>query len=149
MPTRLQTPERRAELIENLTSTLVGERHRAIGQLSAWDPDAAVAAALRPLLQSDDIFEASRAASGLARQRDVTDLPAVLRLVHDLSPAEGGSGEAMIEPLRAALSLAALAGDAIVDGVKARARTWRGEPKYRRQSWEKVLDAELDELLAE
>lgn len=147
MPSALQTSERRAQLIEDLGSTLVAERHRAIGQLAAWDPDPEVAAALRPLLRSDDIFEASRAASGLARQADVTDLPAVLRLVHELSPDEGGSGEAMIEPLRAALSLAALAGPEIVEGVKARARTWRGEAKYRRQSWEKVLDAELNELL--
>jgi hypothetical protein len=148
MPTSLQTPERRAQLIEDIGSKLVAERHRAIGQLAAWDPDPEVAAALRPLLGSDDIFEASRAASGLARQADVTDLPAVLRLVHALSPDEGGSGEAMIEPLRAALSLAALAGPEIVEGVKARARSWRGEARYRRQSWEKVLDAELNELLA-
>ncbi len=149
MPTSLQTPERRAQLIADIESKLVAERHRAIGQLAAWDPDPEVAAALRPLLRSDDIFEASRAASGLARQADVTDLPAVLRLVHELSPDEGGSGEAMIEPLRAALSLAALAGPEIVDGVKARARGWRGEARYRRQSWEKVLDAELNELLAQ
>ena len=148
MPTSLQTPERRAELIEALVSGLVGERHKALGQLAAWDPDKAVAAALRTMLRSDDIFEASRAATGLARQRDITDLPAVLHLVHELSPDEGGSGEAMIEPLRAALALAALAGDEIVEGVKGRARGWRGDPKYRRQSWEKVLDEELDGLLA-
>jgi len=149
MPTSLQTPERRAQLIEDLESKLVAERHRAIGQLAAWDPDEEVAAALRTLLGSDDIFEASRAASGLARQADVTDLPAVLRLVHALSPDEGGSGEAMIEPLRAALALAALAGPEIVEGVKGRARSWRGNPRHRRQSWEKVLDAELDDLLAD
>lgn len=147
MPRSLQTPERRAQLIEDLGSKLVAARHRAIGQLAAWDPDREVAAALRPLLRSDDIFEASRAASGLARQADVTDLPGVLRLVHELSPDEGGSGEAMIEPLRAALALAALAGPEIVEGVKGRARAWRGERRYRRQSWEKILDAELDELL--
>lgn len=147
LPTSLQTPERRAQLIEDLESKLVAERHRAIGQLAAWDPDPAVAAALRPLLSSDDIFEASRAAGGLARQADVTDLPGVLRLVHELSPDEGGSGEAMIEPLRAALALAALAGPEIVEGVKVRARAWRGERRFRRQSWEKILDAELDELL--
>lgn len=149
MPTSLQTPERRAQLIEDLESKLVAERHRAIGQLAAWDPDAAVAAALRPLLGSDDIFEASRAAAGLARQGDITDLPAVLHVVHALSPDQGGSSEAMIEPLRAALSLAALASPEIVEGVKGRARTWRGERKYRRQSWETVLDVELDDLLAD
>ncbi len=91
--------------------------------------------------------ETASAGDILLGNRNITDLPAVLRLVHELSPDEGGSGEAMIEPLRAALSLAALAGPEIVEGVKARARTWRGEAKYRRQSWEKVLDAELNELL--
>lgn len=147
MPTSLQTPERREQLMEDLASGLVGERHTALGQLAGWDPDPVVATALRPLLGSDDIFEASRAATGLARQGDVTDLPAVLGLVQELSPAEGGSGEAMIEPLRAALTLAALAGPEIVEGVKARARAWRGAGKQRRQSWEKVLDVELDDLL--
>ena len=149
MPKRLQTPERRAQLITDLESGKVGERHKALGQLAAWDPDPDVAAALRPLLASDDIFVASRAATGLARQRDVTDLPAVLRLLHALSPDEGGSDEAMIEPLRAALALAALASPEIVAGVKSRARTWRGEPKNRRQSWERQLDVELEALLAE
>jgi hypothetical protein len=148
MPTSLQTPERRAAMIADLASSLVGERHKALAQLAAWDPDEVVAAALRPLLESDDLFEASQAAGGLARQRDVTDLPAVLRLLHSLSPADGGSAEAMIVPLRAALALAALAGPEIVDGVRSRARMWRGEPPARRQSWERQLDVELDGLLA-
>ncbi len=148
MPTSLQTPERRERLIADLDSTKVGERHLALGQLAAWDPDPDVATALRSLLASDDIFVASRAATGLARQHDITDLPAVLRILHSLSPDEGGSAEAMIEPLRAALALAAIAGPEIAEGVKTRARTWLGEPKTRRQSWEHQLDVELEALLA-
>ena len=124
-------------------------RHRALAQLAAWDPDEAVAAALRPLLGSDDIFEAGQAAAGLARQRDVTDLPAVLGLLHRVSPADGGSVEAMLVPLRAALDLAALAGPEIVAGVRSRARTWRGEPRTRRQSWEREFDRELEALLGD
>lgn len=149
MPTSLQTPERRADLIEDLGSDQVATRHRALGQLAAWDPDPAVAAALRPLLESDDIFEAGQAAGGLARQRDVTDLPAVMNLLHRVSPADGGSSEAMLVPLRAALDLAALAPPEIVDGVRARARLWRGDPLVRRQSWERELDHEIEGLLGD
>ena len=147
MPTSLQTPERRAELIAALGAAMVGDRHRALIQLAGWDPDPAVAAALRPILASEDVFEAGQAAGGLARQADLTDLPAVLDLVYRLSPADGGSTEAMLVPLRAALSLAVLGGQMATDGVKARARTWRGEPKVRRQSWQREFDRELDELL--
>ena len=149
MPTSLQTPERRSQLIEDLGSSLVGTRHRALGQLAAWDPDSEVASALRPLLASEDMFAAGRAATGLARQRDVTDLPAVMQLLYRASPADGGSAEAMIPPLRAALELASLAGPEIVAGVKQRARTWRGDPRLRRQSWERELDVELEALLAD
>jgi hypothetical protein len=147
MPTSLQTPERRARLIADLDSSRVGERHRALAQLAAWDPDVEVASALRPLLESDDLFAAGQAATGLARQRDVTDLPAAMRLLHAMSPADGGSVEAMIVPLRATLALAALAGPEIVEGVKSRARTWRGAGPRRRQTWEHEFDAELDGLL--
>ncbi len=147
VPTSLQTPEHRAELIGALVSTKVGERHSALGELAGWDPDPVVAAALRPILASDDVFAASEAATGLARQADVTDLPGVLNLVYRLSPADGGTTEAMLIPLRAALSLAELGGPVAVEGVKDRARTWRGARKVRHQSWEQVFDQELDELL--
>jgi len=147
MPTSLQTPERKAEFLAELAAGRVGARHDAILRLSGWDPDPEVAAALRPLLASDDVFEAGQAALGLARQGDVTDLPAVMGALHALSPADGGTTEAMIPPLRAALALAALANPDIVEGVKQRARSWRGSAKVRRQTWERQLDAELDELL--
>ena len=75
-----------------------------------------MATALRPLLASDDVFAASRAAAGLARQRDITDLPALLDLVYRLSPAGGGTAGSMLEPLRATLDLAVLAGPEIVEG---------------------------------
>ncbi len=149
VPTSLQTPEHRAELIAALVSTKVGERHSALGELAGWDPDPVVAAALRPILASDDVFAASEAATGLARQADITDLPGVLNLVYRLSPADGGTTEAMLIPLRAALALAELGGPVAVDGVKDRARTWRGARKVRHQSWEHVFDRELDELLGD
>jgi hypothetical protein len=149
VPASLQTPERRADLIAALGATKVGERHRALGQLAGWDPDPVVAEALRPILASDDVFAAGEAATGLARQADITDLPGVLDLVYRLSPADGGNAETMLIPLRAALSLAELGGPMAVDGVKDRARTWRGARKVRHQSWEQVFDRELDELLAD
>jgi len=149
VPSSLQTPERRAGLIAALGATKSGERHGALGQLAGWDPDPAVAAALRPILASDDVFAAGEAATGLARQADITDLPGVLDLVYRLSPADGGNAETMLIPLRAALTLAELGGPMAVDGVKDRARTWRGARKVRHQSWEQVFDRELDELLAD
>jgi hypothetical protein len=148
MPSSLQTPERKDDLLEALAAAKVGDRHLALGQLAGWDPDPEVAEALRPLLWSDDVFEAGQAASGLARQGDITDLPGVLDLTYRLSPADGGTAESMIVPLRAALELAALANPDVVEGVKARARQWRGTKRARRQSWEHELDAELDALLA-
>ena len=147
VPTRLQTSERKAELITSLAASKVGDRHVALSQLAGWDPDPAVAAALRPMLWSDDVFEAGQAATGLARQRDITDLPGVLDLVYRLSPAGGGNTEAMVVPLVAALELAALAGPDVVEGVKGRARQWRGTKRTRRQSWEHVLDSDLDGIL--
>jgi hypothetical protein len=149
MPTSLQTQERKAQFLAELAAGRVGTRHDALLRLSGWDPDPEVAVAIRPLLESEDVFEAGQAALGLARQADVTDLPAVMRLLHRVSPADGGTTEAMIPPLRAALSLAARANPDIVEGVKVRAREWRGAGKVRRQSWEAQLDAELDALLAE
>jgi hypothetical protein len=149
MPSSLQTPERKWQLIADLASTSPGARHAALGQLAGWDPDPEVATALRTQLASEDVFEAGQAAGGLARQGDITDLPAVLALVHRMSPADGGSAEAMLLPLRAALELAALGGQMAVDGVKARARAWRGGSQARRQSWEREFDRELDELLGD
>jgi hypothetical protein len=149
MPTSLQTEERKAQFLEELAAGRVGARHAAILRLSGWDPDAEVAAALRPLLDSEDVYEAGQAALGLARQGDVTDLPAVMRVLHRVSPADGGTTEAMLQPLRAALALAALATPEIVEGVKVRAREWRGDPRVRRQSWERQLDAEFEALVGE
>ena len=149
MPSSLQTPERKRQLIADMASTSPGARHTALGQLAGWDPDPEVATALRTVLATEDVFEAGQAAGGLARQGDITDLPGVLDLVHRMSPADGGSAEAMLLPLRAALELAALAGPMAVDGVRSRARTWRGGSQARRQSWEREFDRELDELLGD
>ncbi len=149
MPSSLQTAERKRQLIADVTSPSPGARHAALGQLAGWDPDDEVATVLRIALASPDVFEAGQAAAGLARQGDITDLPAVLDLVHRMSPADGGSAEAMLLPLRAALELAAPAGPMAVDGVKARARAWRGDRPVRRHSWEREFDRELDELLGD
>jgi hypothetical protein len=148
MPPSLQTREMRDALLASLTDGRVGDRHDAITRLAGWDPDPAVATALRPLLASDDVLAASRAASGLARQRDITDLPALLDLVYRLSPADGGTAGSMLEPLRATLDLAVLAGPEIVEGVRSRARTWRAAGSAARRSWERDQDRELDVLLA-
>lgn len=146
MPASMQTPERRDEIIAELAAPSSPDRHLAIAQLAGWDPDPAVAAALRPLVASEDVYESSTAASGLARQQDVTDLPAVMDLLFRLSPADGASVGTMVAPLRAALDLAALAGPEIVEGVKIRAREWRAAGG-RRPAWDRDHDAELDALL--
>jgi hypothetical protein len=148
MPASMQTADLRDSLVASLAAGRVGDRHEAITRLAGWDPDPAVATALRPLLASDDVFEASRAASGLARQQDITDLPALLDLVYRLSPADGGTAGSMLEPLRATLDLAVLAGPEIVEGVRSRARTWRAAGSAARRSWERDQDRELDVLLA-
>ncbi len=144
-PPSLQTPARRGELILQLASASSPERHAALAGLSAWDPDPKVAAALRRILESDDVYEAGQAAAGLARQADITDLPAVLRLVHRMSPADGGTVAAMLQPVQAALSLAALAGADAVTGVKGRVASWRGTVAGRRGRVD--ADAELDAIL--
>jgi hypothetical protein len=149
LPSSPRTPRLRDELISGLDSGKSGERHSSLSRLADWDPDPKVADALRLVLKSEDVFEAGEAARGLARQGDITDLPAVLNLVFRLSPADGGNAETMLIPLRAALVLAELGGAIAVEGVKARARTWRGARKVRHQSWEQVFDRELDELLGD
>jgi hypothetical protein len=149
MPGSLQTTERRDELLAELAVPRAPDRHLAIVQLAGWDPDPLVASALRPLVASDDVFESSQAASGLARQSDVTDLPAVMDLLYRLSPADGASQATMVIPLRAALALAALASPAIVDGVRVRAREWRAAGSGPRPAWDHEMDADLDALLAE
>jgi hypothetical protein len=147
VPSALQTDEHRDELIAELGGTSSPERHVAIAQLAGWDPDPAVASALRPLLASEDVFEATQAAAGLARQGDITDLPAMLEVVHRLSPADGANPAMMITPLRAALALAEQAGPEIVDGVRVRAREWRAAGGSRRPAWDQEADAQLDEIL--
>ncbi len=148
MPTSLQTPEHKAELIAAVASSKPGERHRALIQLAGWDEDAEVAAALRPMIASDDVFEASQAATGLARQGDITDFPALVALVHRMSPSDGGTFEAMLLALPPAMDLAKVAGPVAVDGLRERARQWRGELSGRAQPWQadayRAIDALLD-----
>jgi hypothetical protein len=147
VPASLQTRRWRDELVASLGGTHVGDRHRALLTLGGWDPDPRVAAAMRRLLASDDVMEAGMAATGLAGQGDLADLPSILDLVRRFSPVEGGSTDAMLLPLRAAIELAAQDGPGIVIRVRAFAREWRGVPKRRRRSWEGQADALLDEIL--
>jgi hypothetical protein len=147
MPSSLQTHERKTQLILDLSSSAVGARHVAIAQLAGWDPDPEVAAALRPMLASEDVHEASQAATGLARQGDVTDLPGVMGLLHRLSPSDGGTVASMLLALPPALDLASRAGPEAVEGVKSRARTWRGDPPTRVQPWDAEVRRVMDELL--
>ena len=148
MPSSFQTPEKKAELIGAVGSTKPGERHRALIQLAGWDEDDEVATALRPLLQSDDVFEASQAANGLARQADVTDLPALVDLVRRMSPSDGGTCEAMLLVLPAAIDLAKMAGPVAVDGLRERVILWRGKLPASAQPWHadayRAIDALLD-----
>lgn len=146
VPTKLQSPEGRAEVLRQLDSTRVEDRHRALSMLGGWDPDPDVRAALRPLLESDDVFVVGQACSALAHQRSVGDLPAMLVAVHRMSPADGGTLEAMLMPLAATLELAKRAGPEAVADAKSKARGWaqsgsgRGHPSAR-------LEAALAELL--
>jgi hypothetical protein len=147
MPASLQTPDRKAALIADLTATLVGTRHRAITQLAGWDADPEVATALRELLPSDDVFEAGQAATGLARQGDITDLPALVGLIHRMSPSDGGTLEAMCAVLPPGLDLARLAGPVALDGLKARVRDWRGGLSARARPWQAEAYREIEALL--
>lgn len=150
VPASLQTPDWRDELLAGLRSPKSPDRHRALITLGGWGHDDAVARALRPLLASDDIAEAGLAAGALARQGDITDLPAILGLVHRCSPDDGGTVEAMLLPLSAALDLARAESPMVVTGVKDRARQWRGMPAARRRTtWAGDADAALDALLAD
>ena len=147
VPAALQTPELRDQLIAALGSPDAGTRHAAVTQLAGWDHDPEVAAALRPVLALDDVYAACLAATGLARQGDVTDLPAMVSLVYRMSPADGGTLESMLSALPPALDLAAVAGPVALDGLKARARLWRGDPSGREHPWELDARTRMDELL--
>ena len=80
-PTSLQTPEARDRLLRDARSKRRGARQRALMQLNGWDPDPAVAALLRELLDSDDAWDRYIAATGAARQRDVGALDAVVAVL--------------------------------------------------------------------
>lgn len=144
VPPSLQTPERKAQLLVDISSKKRGPRSMALTQLSGWDPDPDVATALRGLLSSDDEFERWMAAGGLARQRSTEDLDAVLGVVRRASPAEGGSTGSMYLPVQSALELATLLGPDAVERVRTLATEWRGPAPTRPNQF----DRELDDLLA-
>lgn len=145
MPSSLQTPEARDRLLRDVHSKKRGTRTRALAQLSGWDPDPAVADALRELLDSDDEGDRFFAVSGIARQRDVGALDAVVAVLEREAAASGGDRISMLSPLRVALDLAALAGREEVGRVRARARALCA-PMPRRPNPPDIL---FEELLAE
>jgi hypothetical protein len=147
VPSTLQSASRKAGLMTDLAAADPAVRHQALTMLGGWDPDPEVRRAVLPLLGSDDVFVAGLASSALARQGETGDLPAVLETVRRMSPSEGGTADAMLLPLRAALDLAALAGaDAIAD-VKVTATSWREPPSGARHHREHEIEAELGRLL--
>lgn len=146
VPASLQTSERRDELIQQVADGRAGVRHQALWMLGGWDPDSDVRAALRPLLEDDDVHVVGYAAQALARQGSATDLPALLAAVHRMSPADGGTLDSMLFPLMAALALAAKAGPDAVADVKGKARAWRIAPRPGGRQ-EKLMEAEFDRLL--
>ena len=146
VPSALQTAERKQELIRQAADDHAAVRHQALLMLGGWDPDPDVRAALRPLLGEDDVYVVGYACQALARQGLESDLPALLEAVHRMSPADGGTLEAMLVPLTAALDLAALDGSDAVADLKAKAQAWRmsANPGRHRKA---PLEAELDRLL--
>jgi hypothetical protein len=148
MPSGLQVPERKADLLRKVVGGDAGDRHLAVAQLSGWDPDPEVAEALRGLLASDDVFLATTAANGLVRQGDRAALDAVLELVRTMSPADGGSAITMLGPVSAALDLAALVGPEATDRVRARAREWLGPDRTRSGSTDREARIEIERQLA-
>ena len=145
VPSSLQTAERKAELLRQVTDLTPSVRHQALTMLTGWDPDPDVRAALRPLLEDDDVHVVRFASMALAHQGSPTDLPALLDAVHHMSPADGGTLDAMLGPLMAALDLAAVVGPEAVADVKAKARAWRVAARGR--AAEVLLEQELDRLL--
>jgi HEAT repeats len=147
VPASLQTPERRDLAIAHLSDPRPATRHQALALLGGWDPEPEVRSALLPLLEADDVMVVGLAANALARQGDVTDLQALLAAVHRLSPADGGTLDAMLRALPAALELASAAGPDALAAARSTVRPWRERPPGIRGRREPALEAELDRLL--
>jgi hypothetical protein len=148
LPSGLQVPERKADLLRKVAGDGPGDRHLAVAQLSGWDPDPDVAEALRGLLASDDVFVATTAASGLVRQGDRAALEQVVELARTMSPADGGSAVTMLGPVSSALDLAALLGPDAVERVRAQAREWLGPDRTRSGSADREARLEIERRLA-
>ena len=148
IPSSLQTTQRKRELIEQLSEARAPRRHEALLMLSGWDPDPDVAAAVRGLLESEDMTTVGIAATALAHQGNPADLPALIEAVHRMSPADGGSVESMLLPLGGAFELARAVGPEAVEELKTKARAWSQGPVGRRRrsptsgfDFEQMLDA--------
>ena len=64
-----------------------------------------------------------------------------------MSPDDGGTFEAMLLVLPPALDLARQAGPVALDGLKQRARQWRGDLSPRAQPWHAEAYRAIDVLL--
>jgi len=148
VPSSLQTAERKRQLLEELRDSHASRRFAALQMLGGWDSDPDVAAALRAQLASDDMTTVGLAATALARQREVADLPALIETVHRMSPADGGTIESMLLPLSGAFELARLVGPEAVSDLEANARAWaqpsngaRRRSPISERDFEQMLDA--------
>lgn len=149
VPTSLQTPARKTELLAQLESERSGDQQRALATLGGWDPDPDVRVALRARLGGDDVYVVGFACAALARQGNPADVLRLLEAVHGMSPADGGSLDSMLIPLQAALDLAERAGPDAVEEVRAKAREWRHPPEGSAPRPHGMLDDELDRLLGD
>jgi hypothetical protein len=68
-------------------------------------------------------------------------------LVRCMSPSDGGTFEVMLLVLPPALDLANRAGPVAIDGLRERARQWRGELSARAQPWQADAYRAIDALL--
>lgn len=149
IPSRLQTPARKAELLAQLDDGSSGVRQQALRMLAGWDPDPDVRAALRRCLEADDVYVVGLGCAALARQGSADDLPRLLDAIYRMSPADGASLDSMMMPLVCTLELAGQIGPEAVAEVRARASEWRRPPAGRAPHPRGMLDDELDRLLGE
>lgn len=155
MPSSLQTPEARDRLLRDVRSTKRGPRTRALAQLAGWDPDPAVAATLREILDSDDEGDRFFAVSGIARQRDVGSLDAVVAVLEREAAASGGDRMSMLSPCARRSTSRRSRGRKRSAGSGRRARPsaprCRGGPTHWTSSWRSCSrsSSQLGRLAAE
>ena len=132
LPKRLQTPARKAEALAALRSKRTADRLTAVTQLAGWEPDPEVAVALRELVTSADPLERVCAVSGLARQGAIEAIDDVLGVVRQ--DIFSGDAAGLLSSERAALELAAKAGDHELQRARNQIDKWTAEIGQRARS---------------